>query len=81
MPPGRLRRKRKGKPLDRSCAHKTVPKQRKLSGRKPAIAEPTSVRRQEAGAEIIFPECKSEELLFSRRFAAKRMNAWDELYL
>lgn len=40
----------KGKPLDRSCAHETVPKQRKLSGRKPAIAE-QSVRRQETGVE------------------------------
>ena len=29
MPLGRLWRKRKGKPLDRSCAHKTVPKQQK----------------------------------------------------
>ena len=64
MPTGRLRRKRKGKPLDRSCAHKTVPKQRKLSGRKPVIAD-LSVRRQETGAEteVLFPECKSEELL------------------
>ena len=54
MPTGRLRRKRKGKPLDRSCAHKTVPKQRKLSGRKPVITEVFSVRRQEPGAEITF---------------------------
>ena len=44
MSTGRLRRKRKGKPLDRSCAHKTVPKRRKPSGRKPVIAE-KSVRR------------------------------------
>ena len=81
MPQGRLRRKRKGKPLDRSCAHKTVPKQRKLD-------ESQSLRkrfREKAGNgrgnKEFVSRVQVRRTAVCAAFAAERMNAWDELCL
>ena len=82
MPPGRLRRKRKGKPLDRSCAHKTVPKQQKAVWAKASHCglnrEKTGNGRGNRGS---VSRVQVRRTAVSVAFAAKRMNAWDELCL
>ena len=80
MPPGMLRRKRKGKPLDRSCAHKTVPKQQKAVWAKASHCglnrEKTGNGRGNRGS---VSRVQVRRTAVSAAFAAKRMNAWDEL--
>ena len=82
MPQGRLRRKRKGKPLDRSCAHKTVPKQQKAVWAK---ASHCGLNREKTGNgrgnRDSVSKVQVRRTAVSAAFAAKRMNAWDELCL
>ena len=81
MPLGRLWRKRKGKPLDRSCAHKTVPKQQKAVWAK--ASHYGSIFREKTGNgrgnHILISRVQVRRTAVSAASAAKRMNAWDEL--
>ena len=81
-PQGWLRRKRKGKPLDRSCAHKTVPKQQKAVWAK---ASHCGFIREKAGNgrgnKEFVSRVQVRRTAVCAAFAAERMNAWDELCL